>query len=142
VGRVLKEAVLKCLKPYGLVPTIRVKDLGFELRCADPIPFDMEYCRDLGCHAAEYLLSGGTGMMVSIVNGKFSPIPFEAIVDPATQRTTVRMVDVTAEHYRIARRYMTRLEKTDFDHSDRLSRFARILGLPPDTFRQRFSGVL
>ena len=142
VGRVLKEAVLKCLKPYGLVPTIRVKDLGFELRCADPIPFDMEYCRDLGCHAAEYLLSGGTGMMVSIVNGKFSPIPFDAIVDPATQRTTVRMVDVTAEHYRIARRYMTRLEKTDFDHSDRLSRCARILGLPPDTFRQRFSGVL
>lgn len=142
IGRVLKEAVLKCLKPYGLVPTIRVKDLGFELRCADPIPFDMEYCRDLGCHAAEYLLSGGTGMMVSIVNGKFSPIPFDAIVDPATQRTTVRMVDVTAEHYRIARRYMTRLEKTDFDHSDRLSRCARILGLPPDTFRQRFSGVL
>jgi 6-phosphofructokinase 1 len=142
VGRVLKEAVLKCLKPYCLVPTIRVKDLGFELRCADPIPFDMEYCRDLGCHAAEYLLSGGTGMMVSIVNGKFSPIPFDAIVDPATQRTTVRMVDVTAEHYRIARRYMTRLEKTDFDHSDRLARCARILGLSPDTFRQRFSGVL
>jgi len=142
IGRVLKEAVLKCLKPYGLVPTIRVKDLGFELRCADPIPFDMEYCRDLGCHAAEYLLSGGTGMMVSIVNGKFSPIPFDAIVDPSTQRTTVRMVDVTAEHYRIARRYMTRLEKTDFDHSDRLARCARILGLRPDTFRQRFSGVL
>jgi 6-phosphofructokinase 1 len=41
VGRVLKEAVLKCLKPYGLIPTIRVKDLGFELRCADHIPFDM-----------------------------------------------------------------------------------------------------
>jgi 6-phosphofructokinase 1 len=142
IGRVLKEAVLKCLKPYDLVPTIRVKDLGFELRCADPIPFDMEYCRDLGCHAAEYLLSGGTGMMVSIVNGKFSPIPFDAIVDPTTQRTTVRMVDVTAEHYRIARRYMTRLEKTDFDHSDRLARIAKILGLPPDTFRQRFSGVL
>lgn len=142
IGRVLKEAVLKCLKPYGLVPTIRVKDLGFELRCADPIPFDMEYCRDLGCHAAEYLLSGGTGMMVSIVNGKFSPIPFDAIVDPSTQRTTVRMVDVTAEHYRIARRYMTRLEKTDFDHSDRLARCARILDLPPDIFRQRFSGVL
>ena len=143
VGRVLKEAVLKCLGQYGLVPTIRVKDLGFELRCADPIPFDMEYCRDLGCHAAEYLLSGGTGMMVSIVNGKFSPIPFrrDSWIS-ATQRTTVRMVDVSAEHYRIARRYMTRLEKEDFDHSDSFARCARVLGLPPDTFRQRFSGVL
>jgi 6-phosphofructokinase 1 len=142
VGRVLKEAVLKCLKPYGLIPTIRVKDLGFELRCADPIPFDMEYCRDLGCHAAEYLLSGGTGAMVSIVNGTFTPIPFDAVVDPMTQRTTVRMVDVTAEHYRIARRYMTRLEKEDFDHRDRLARCASIVGLPPDTFRQRFSAVI
>ena len=55
LGRALKEEVLKRLAPYGLAPTIRLKDLGFELRCADPIPFDMEYCRDLGCSAAEFL---------------------------------------------------------------------------------------
>ena len=142
VGRVLKEAVLKRLSPYGIAPTIRLKDLGFELRCADPIPFDMEYCRDLGCTAAEYLLSGGTGVMVSIVNGKPSPLPFTTIVDPATQRTTVRMVDVSSDHYRIARRYMARLEKEDFDRSNRLARCAEILRLPPETFRQRFASVL
>lgn len=28
--------------------TIIAKKLGYELRCADPIPFDVEYCRDLG----------------------------------------------------------------------------------------------
>jgi ATP-dependent phosphofructokinase / diphosphate-dependent phosphofructokinase len=142
LGRALKEAVLKRLAPYSIAPTIRVKDLGFELRCADPIPFDMEYCRDLGCCAAEYLLSGGTGAMVSIVNGKFSPIPFDAILDPATQRTRVRMVDVTSEHYRIARRYMIRLDKEDFERPDRLTSCAGVLRLPPDTFRQRFSAVL
>ena len=142
VGRAMKEAVLKRLEPYGLAPTIRVKDLGFELRCADPIPFDMEYCRDLGCCAAEYLLSGKTGAMVSIVNGKFSPIPFDAILDSATKRTKVRMVDVTSEHYRIARRYMTRLEKQDFEQPDSLTSCAGVVRLPPDMFRQRFSGVL
>ncbi|HEU4505083.1 MAG TPA: diphosphate--fructose-6-phosphate 1-phosphotransferase, partial [Nitrospira sp.] len=142
VGRVMKEAVLRCLEPYGLTPTIRVKDLGFELRCTDPIPFDMEYCRDLGCCAAEYLLSGATGAMVSIVNGKFSPIPFDAILDPSTQRTRVRMVDVTSEYYRIARRYMIRLEKEDLEHPDRLTRCAGVLRLPPNTFRQRFSAVV
>lgn len=142
VGRVMKEAVLRCLEPYGLTPTIRVKDLGFELRCTDPIPFDMEYCRDLGCCAAEYLLSGATGAMVSIVNGKFSPIPFDAILDSSSQRTRVRMVDVTSEHYRIARRYMIRLEKEDLERPDRLTRCAGVLRLPPDTFRQRFSGVV
>src|SRR5437773_3793427 len=47
VGEVLKGEVLTRLAPYGLTPTIRVKDLGFELRCTDPIPYDMEYCRDL-----------------------------------------------------------------------------------------------
>ena len=142
VGRVMKEAVLRCLEPYGLTPTIRVKDLGFELRCTDPIPFDMEYCRDLGCCAAEYLLSGATGAMVSIVNGKFSPIPFDAILDSSTQRTRVRMVDVTSEYYRIARRYMIRLEKEDLERPDRLTRCAGVLHLPADTFRQRFSAVV
>ena len=142
VGRVLKEAVLKRVAAYGLTPTIRVKDLGFELRCADPIPFDMEYCRDLGCCAAEYLLSGKTGAMVSIVNGQFSPISFSAILDPATQRTKVRMVDMAAEPYRIARRYMIRLDAQDFEQRERLARCATVTGLTPDAFREHFASAI
>jgi len=141
LARVLKEEVLKRLAPYSLTQTIRTKDLGFELRCADPIPFDMEYCRDLGCCAAEYLISGGTGAMVSIVNGKFSPIPFATILDPTTQRTRVRMVDIAAEPYRIARRYMIRLDSKDFEQSERLARCAKVVGLTADVFRKRFASV-
>ena len=33
------------------------KDLGYELRCADPIPFDAEYTRDLGYGAVKFLRS-------------------------------------------------------------------------------------
>ena len=142
LGRALKEEVLKRLAPYGLAPTIRLKDLGFELRCADPIPFDMEYSRDLGCCAAEFLISGGTGAMVSIVNGKFSPMPFDTILDPATKRTRVRMVDVAAEPYRIARRYMIRLDQKDFEQSDRLARCAAVAGLTAEAFRERFASVV
>jgi 6-phosphofructokinase 1 len=142
LGRALKEEVLKRLKPYGLSPTIRTKDLGFELRCADPIPFDMEYCRELGYCAAEFLISGGTGAMVSIVNGKFSPMPFDTILDPATQRTRVRMVDVSAEPYRIARRYMIRLDTKDFEQSDRLTSCAKVVGLTADAFRERFAPMV
>jgi 6-phosphofructokinase 1 len=140
-GRALKEEVLKRLAPYGLAPTIRLKDLGFELRCADPIPFDMEYCRDLGCCAAEFLIAGGTGAMVSVVNGQFAPIPFDRILDPATQRTRVRMVDIAAESYRIARRYMIRLDRKDFEEKERLARYAAMIGLTPDSFRERFDSV-
>jgi 6-phosphofructokinase 1 len=142
LGRALKEEVLKRLKPYGLSPTIRTKDLGFELRCADPIPFDMEYCRELGYCAAEFLISGGTGAMVSIVNGKFSPMPFDTILDPATKRTRVRMVDVSGESYRIARRYMIRLDTKDFEDRERLTRCASVIGLTPESFRERFASVV
>ena len=141
-GRALKEEVLKRLAPYGLAPTIRLKDLGFELRCEDPIPFDMEYCRDLGCCAAEFLMSGGTGAMVSIVNGEFSPIPFDRIVDPTTQRTRVRMVDVAAGSYRIARRYMIRLDRKDFEQSEQLTRCASVVGLTAEGFRERFAPIV
>jgi ATP-dependent phosphofructokinase / diphosphate-dependent phosphofructokinase len=142
LGRVLKEEVLKRLKPYGLAPTIRLKDLGFELRCADPIPFDMEYCRELGYCAAEFLIGGGTGAMVSIVNGEFVPMPFNTILDPATQRTRVRMVDVSAGPYRIARRYMIRLDSSDFEQSERLTRCAVVVGLTAEAFRERFASVV
>lgn len=142
LGRVLREEVLTRLKPYGLTPTIRVKDLGYELRCADPIPFDMEYCRELGACAAELLIGGGTGAIVSIVNGEFSPIPFNRILDPATQRTRVRMVDVSAQTYRIARRAMIRLEPGDFEQRERLTRCAGVVGLTAEAFRERFAPVV
>ncbi len=35
-------------KELGIKTTIVAKNIGYELRCADPIPFDMEYTRDLG----------------------------------------------------------------------------------------------
>ena len=141
IGRALKEEVLKRLASFGLKPTIRTKNLGYELRCADPIPFDMEYCRELGCCAAEFLIGGGTGAMVSIVNGKFSPMPFETILDPVTKRTRVRMVDLASESYRIARRYMIRLDKKDFEQSDRLAGCASVVGLTQEAFRERFASV-
>ncbi len=141
LGRVFKEEVLKRLAPFGLSPTIRLKDIGFELRCADPIPFDMDYCRDLGYSAADFLLGGGTGAMVSFVNGAFAPMPFDTIMDPATQRARVRMVDVEAEAYRIARRYMTRLEPDDFEDKERLAAYGKVTGLTAETFRKRFGYV-
>jgi len=41
----------------GIDLTLVDKDLGYELRCADPIPFDAEYTRDLGYGAVKFLRS-------------------------------------------------------------------------------------
>jgi len=141
LGGIVKEQVLKQLAPYKIKPSIRHKDIGFELRCADPIPFDMEYSRDLGCSAANCLLRGDTGAMVSFVNGQCIPIPFDKILDRSTGRTRVRMVDVTSESYRIAREYMIRLEAEDFVDEDRLKKYAGLTGLTPQGFRERFAHV-
>ena len=42
-GEILKAKVQQKLKEYGIKITMVAKNIGYELRCADPIPFDMEY---------------------------------------------------------------------------------------------------
>jgi hypothetical protein len=75
----------------------------------------MEYTRDLGYCAAKFLFSGGNAAMVSLQAGNFVPIPFAQLLDPQTGRTRVRMVDINSTRYAIARRYMIRLRRDDFD---------------------------
>ncbi|MEA2625196.1 MAG: ATP-dependent phosphofructokinase / diphosphate-dependent phosphofructokinase, partial [Candidatus Binatota bacterium] len=57
-GEILKRAVEDRLEQLGVKATITAKNIGYELRCADPIPFDMEYTRDLGFCAAQFLIEG------------------------------------------------------------------------------------
>ncbi|MEK6802421.1 MAG: diphosphate--fructose-6-phosphate 1-phosphotransferase [Nitrospirota bacterium] len=141
-GFVLKRAVEKELRSFGMKTTIVDKNIGYELRCADPISFDMEYTRDLGYCAAQFLLEGGNAAMVSIQNGRFIPIPFGDILDPATGRTRVRMVDVESESYAIARQYMIRLTPDDFSQPQELVRLATTAGLAVDDFRKRFEYLM
>ncbi len=142
LSEVLKQEVLRRLAPYGITPTIRRKDIGFELRCADPIGFDMEYCRDLGYCAANFLIHGGNAALASILNGEFTPIPFDKILDPLTKRTRVRMVDVNSESYHIAREFMIRLGPEDVGEDDAAAKCAAVVGLSPKEFRERFAYVV
>ena len=81
----------------------------------------MEYTRDLGFCAAQYLLDGGTDAMVMMVDGHFQPQPFSEMLDPRTGHTRVRLVDAASEQYEIARRYMVRLRPEDFSQPDALA---------------------
>ena len=103
IGGMLKQAVQERLKQFGLKTTIAAKDIGYELRCADPIPYDVEYARDLGYCAAKYLLSGGRAVMVSMQGGVFKPIPFTELMDAVTGRTKVRYVNIHSTRYGIVR---------------------------------------
>ncbi len=142
VGDVLRREVNKQLTMLGLSVPIVAKNVGYELRCADPIPYDIEYTRDLGYCAAQYLLDGGTSAMVSIQNGRFTPIPFESMVDTATGRTKVRMVEVDSPSCQIARQYMIRLTGNDMNDPVALGRYAALTGLSVEAFQQRFASVV
>ena len=137
-GRIIKTAVAQRLQQLGLKVTIVSKDIGYELRCTDPIPFDMEYTRDLGYCAAKYLLDGGSDAMITVQEGKFKPIRFEDMLDLETGRTRVRMVDTETEYYKIARRYMLRLRRDDFADPTEVARYAAVTRLQPDEFRKQF----
>ena len=142
VGEILKAQANKRLSEFGIKTTIVAKNIGYELRCADPIPYDMEYTRDLGYCAAKYLLSGGTGVMISMQGGRFVPVPLRSLIDPATGRTRIRLVDIHSTRYAIARRYMLRLRRDDFEDPHELARFAATAHMSLEEFRKQFEHLV
>jgi 6-phosphofructokinase 1 len=117
------------------------KDLGYELRCADPIPFDAEYTRDLGYGAVKFLRSEAArrfGAVISFVGGRMRPLPFDELIVPETGRMRPRKGDVDGETYECARRYMIRLEPSDFEEPQRLALLPETAGLTGEGFRERF----
>jgi ATP-dependent phosphofructokinase / diphosphate-dependent phosphofructokinase len=142
LGEILKAQVLARLRAFGLKPTIAAKNIGYELRCADPIPSDMEYTRDLGYCAAKYLIAGGRAAVISMQTGQFVAIPFSEMLDPATGRARVRLVDVTSTRYAIARRYMIRLRRDDFEDPHALAKLATSVRLTEQDFRSQFEHLV
>ena len=139
IGDILKDRVQKRLAEFGVKSTIVAKNIGYELRCADPIPYDMEYARDLGYCAAKYLIEGGSAALVSMSQSTFRAIPFDELMDRKTGRMRVRMVDMASDRYMIARRYMLRLRKDDFDDASETAKLATVLGLSLEQFTEQFA---
>ncbi len=142
IGEILKQQVSARLAALGVKTTLVSKNIGYELRCADPIPYDMEYTRDLGYCAAKYLLSGGDKAMVSIQGGRFVPVPFKELIDPKTGRARVRLVDIRSDRYAIARRYMIRLRRDDFEDAGMLAKMAAVMKMTPQELRQQFETIV
>jgi hypothetical protein len=142
IGEILKTRVTARLERFGIKLTTATKNIGYELRCADPIPFDMEYTRDLGYCAAKYLLAGGGAAMISIQGGHFVPVPLAQMIDAQTGRMRIRLLDVTSTRYAIARRYMIRLRHDDFDDPRQLAKLAATAQVSPEEFRREFGYLM
>jgi len=69
-------------------------------------------------------------------------VPFTTMLDPQTGRTRVRLVDISSARYAIARRYMIRLRRDDFDDPHELAKFAATAGLTVQQFREQFEYLI
>jgi ATP-dependent phosphofructokinase / diphosphate-dependent phosphofructokinase len=140
LGAILREGVRKRLREIGVDATAHSKDIGYELRCAKPVAFDVAYTRTLGFGAVRYLVSGGSGALIALRGGHVEPLALAELLDPVTGRIRTRQVDRTSEAYRVARDYMVRLEPPDFE-GPRLEKLAAQTTLDPQAFRKEFERV-
>jgi ATP-dependent phosphofructokinase / diphosphate-dependent phosphofructokinase len=141
LSSMLRDGVRERLAEIGVDSTVHAKDIGYELRCAKPVPFDVDYTRTLGFGAVRYLIGGGSGSLIALKGGHVEPMSLDELLDPQTGRIRTRRVDTTAEAYRVARDYMVRLEPLDFRDTGRLAVLAAATHLGPEAFRAAFEYV-
>jgi len=142
LGKILKLEMERRFKKRNDKITVVEINIGYVLRCADPIPYDQEYTRDLGYNAIQYLLSEAAehkeNAMISVIHGVLKPLHFGRLIDPATKKTAIRSVDIASERYKIACNYMVRLERRDLDDPEFLTRMAKQAKMSKEEFIKRF----
>ena len=147
LGTILRREVQRRLAELHQERTMVELSLGYELRSAPPIPFDIDYTRTLGYGAVNFLLSGSNegrkdhGAMVYLENGNLATLPLEDLRG-SDGRTRIRLVDTNSQTYEVARKYMLRLERTDLENPDTLAKLAEAAHLTPAEIKERFGPVV
>ena len=141
-----RELVRRFAEIGESLPLVAVT-LGYELRCAAPIPFDIDYTRTLGYGAVRFLLSRTTrdGLncgLICLDDGRLRVLPFDELHDPLTGKVQTRMVDITSEHYLVAREYMVRLNRGDFADNATAVGLAAAAGMTTDDFLRSFQRII
>jgi 6-phosphofructokinase 1 len=148
LATVLKRRVQQRFADRGDRTTITDVTLGYDLRGAPPIPFDIDYTRTLGYGAVRFLLTEPSdarlvpGGMVYLERGHLNAMPFDELRDSATGRTRVRLVDVESQHYEVARKYMIRLERRDLEDPEMLSKLAQAADTTSEEMGARFGHLV
>ena len=142
---VLRREVQRRLAERGVRVTIsEAASLGYALRSARPIPFDIDYTRTLG-HGAVRLLTSEAheeklrfGGLVCLQDGNLQPVPYGDLLDPKTGRARMRLADLQSQTYRVARDYMIRLEAHDLEDQRSAELTAAAGGMSVDELRSLY----
>ena len=135
---VIKRILANDLKAMGIQMKLVDKELGYELRCAAPIAYDIDYTRSLGEAAVGFLLGGGSNATITLQQNQVVPIPSETMMDPATGRTEVRMVNIDSFTYRSAYKFMIRLKPQHAQDELFWAKLAMQTNLSTEAFKARY----
>jgi 6-phosphofructokinase 1 len=144
----IKQRVQRRFAARGEQMRLTEVTLGYELRCARPIPFDIDYTRTLGHGAVTFLLRPpederlAHGGFVSLDGINLNVLPFDEIVDAETGRTRVRLVDINSEYYRVARDYMIRLEARNLEDEEMSRHLAEVAHMSIEDLRREFASIV
>ena len=138
LGKLLRYSVRDALAERGISVTIVEKDVGYELRCAAPNAYDLDYTLDLGAGAVRTLLSGRSGVMITRQGKSIVPIPFNEMIDPKTGRTRLRLVDTSTESHQNAWALQVRMEESDLADPEMLGAIAETARISPEEAKERY----
>ena len=108
LGKVSKAVLFNDLleaefKKIGLKVKSRPVEIGYDVRCQDPVAYDLTYCTELAMGVYQLFSEGKTGCMVYVDSyGNVSPLYLADLQDPTTGKIPPRVVDInsgTAQNY-------------------------------------------
>jgi 6-phosphofructokinase 1 len=140
LGDLVAKRAQAGLAELGISVSVVDKDVGYELRCAAPNAFDVEYTRDLGAGAVDALLSGASGVMITREEQAIVRVPFADMLDRATGRTRTRLLDTRGHAYATARLLQVRLEPADLTPGPECDALVAATKRSPDALRARYFG--
>ena len=117
LGKVSKAVLFNDLleaefKKIGLKVKSRPVEIGYDVRCQDPVAYDLTYCTELAMGVYQLYSEGKTGCMVYVdAYGNVSPLYLADLQDPATGKIPPRVVDINAgtaqNYYKYIAHYVT-----------------------------------
>ena len=135
---ILKLNLDRELQRIGLQIRLIKHLLGYELRCAPPNAYDVEYTRTLGDAAIDFILQGGTNAIITLQHNQAVPIPYDEMIDPETGRTEIRMVDTSSYRYQASYKTMARLKPEHARDEALFERLAALTNLSRQGFIERY----
>jgi 6-phosphofructokinase len=138
LAELLANEIENRLKKRNINIRIIPQNIGYVLRNAHPIAFDISYTITLGYGAVKFLLSDNNihCAVITLRGEKIEPIDINEFIE--NNKVKVRYVDLKGEVYESAYHYMIRLKKEDFENEEFLLKLCDVAKMEKEEFIKNF----